>query len=74
MDTRLREVSILYPEFSSCGASFLLKNRVPPPICLSYYPGWRLHHLHIISLGYSSVYPRALSINSVAVAVNLGAR
>ena len=50
MNTRLREVSIPYPEFSGCDASFLLENRVPPPICPSYYPGWRLHHLHAMSL------------------------
>ena len=50
MNTRLREVSIPYPEFSGCGASFLLENRVPPPICPNYYPGWRLNHLHAMSL------------------------
>ena len=49
-NTKLKEVSIPYPEFPGCGASFLLENRVPPPFCHSYYPGWRLHHLHTMSL------------------------
>ena len=44
-----KEVSIPYLEFPGCGASFLLENRVPPPFCPSYYPGWRLHHLHTMS-------------------------
>ena len=39
-NTKLKEVSIPYPESAGCGASFLLENRVPPPICPSYYPGW----------------------------------
>ena len=39
MNTRLREVSIPYPEFSGFGASFPLENRVPSSICPSYYPG-----------------------------------
>ena len=38
MNTRLKEVSIPYPEFPSCGASFLLENGVPPPIYPSYLP------------------------------------
>ena len=50
MNTRVREVSIMYPEIPDYGAGFLLENRVPPPIFPSYYPGWRLHHLHIMSL------------------------
>ena len=37
-NTRLKEVSIPYPESPGCGASFLLENRVPPPICPSYLP------------------------------------
>ena len=37
-NTKLKEVSIPYPEFSSCGASFLLENRVPPPFCPNYLP------------------------------------
>ena len=37
-NTRLKEVSIPYPEFSSCGTSFLLENRVTPPIYPSYLP------------------------------------
>ena len=50
MNTRLKEVSIPYPEFPGCGASFLLENRVPPPFVPVIYPGWRLHHLHAMSL------------------------
>ena len=38
MNTKLKEVSIPYPEFSGCGTSFLLENRVPPLICPSYLP------------------------------------
>ena len=37
-NTKLKEVSIPYPESPGCGASFLLENRVPPPICPSYLP------------------------------------
>ena len=37
-NTKLKKVSILYPEFPVCGASFLLENRVPPSICPSYLP------------------------------------
>ena len=40
MNTELREVSIPYPEFPGCGASFLLDNQVPPPIVLVICPGW----------------------------------
>ena len=50
MNTGLREVSIPYPEFPSCGASFLLENRVSPPLVPVIYPGWRLHHLHAMCL------------------------
>ena len=49
-NTKLKEVSIPYPESPGCGAGFLLENRVPPPFCPNYYPGWRLHHLHTMSL------------------------
>ena len=35
---KTREVSIPYPEFSSCGASFLLENRVPPPFLSQLLP------------------------------------
>ena len=51
MNTRLREVIIPYQEFSSCGASFLLENQVPPPICPSYLCNANMHS----SLGYFSV-------------------
>ena len=37
-NAKLKEVSIPYLEFSGCGASFLLENRVPPPFCPNYLP------------------------------------
>ena len=37
-NTRLKKVSISYPESPGCGASFFLENRVPPPIYPSYLP------------------------------------
>ena len=37
-NTKLKEVSITYPEFSGYGASILLENRVPLPFCPSYLP------------------------------------
>ena len=72
MNTRLREVSILYPEFPGCGASFLLENRVPPPIVPIITLGGDSSspcHVFVIMV---SVFPRALSSNSVAVIINLG--
>ena len=74
MNTRLREVGIPYPEFSSCGASFLLENRVSPPICPSYYLGWRLLISTPCLCDMVSVFPGALSSNSIAVAKILVAR
>ena len=75
MNTRLKEVGIPYPEFTDCGANSLLENQVTTPYDLSQLLPWvATPHLHTISLWYSSVFPKVMSLNSVAVVINLGTR
>ena len=62
MNTRLKEVSILYPKSTQCGANSLIGNRVTITFNLSQL------------FDMDSVFSGALSINNVIVIRYLGAR